>query len=155
MMTMVRRMKRRDAEERNNLEGKGFPGESSVGTEHERSILCHDRMMSTPCHLCGSEEHGTLCRMSGYGVLVGVDYICPVLSYDCWGRVTSVPGEGLKLCPHRFVRVYGYDRYLVISALLKFENVGYGRFMSPMNRKLFREEVFRLCVAGETCTCRG
>jgi len=133
--------------------GKEIPAEPPPGVEMAGSILNVERILFPPCQLCGSEEHGTVCRMTGYGTLVGMDYVCPTLSYDCWGRLSSVPGEQLKLCPRRFVLAHGYNRYAVVSAFIKFENKGYGRFMSSSDLKQFRESVFQVCTAGEVCRC--
>ena len=152
---MMRRNNREHAAEEGSEEGEKVPAKPPPGAVLEGSILSSEVILPSPCQLCGSEGPGTFCRMTGYGTLVGKDYVCPVLSYDCWGKLLSIPGEPLKLCPRRFVLAYGYDRYAVIRAVIEFENKGYGKFMSPTNLKQFRERAFQLCASRETCTCHG
>ena len=117
-------------------------------------ILGEETILPLPCHLCGSDEHGTLCRTVGFGDLQGVEYICPVLSYDCWDRQVHIPGLGLRLCPRRFASAYQYNRYAVVDAFFRFENRGLGKYMSMADLRSFRERVFILCHSDEVCICK-
>jgi len=133
--------------------GKG-PVELQPLTIIEGEIKSEEAVLTVPCHLCGSDDHGTVCRTMDLGTIQGVEYICPVISYDCWNRQIYSPGLGLRICPRRFALVYQYNRYAVVDAFFKFENRGLGRFMTPMDLMTFRESIFALCHSDEACICK-